>query len=56
MFSKHTIIVTRLASFGIAVTMTLAMLLSINVLATGEAHAQQLSHAQPSVSVEYLQV
>jgi hypothetical protein len=46
MFNQQTIRTTRLASFAIACTMTLAMLLSINVLATGDAHAHQLASAQ----------
>ena len=52
MFSKHAMVATRIASLTIAMTMTLAMLLSINVLATGEAHAHQLSQAHPSTTAE----
>lgn len=45
MFDKQTFITTRLTSFAIAFTLTAAMLLSINILAVGDAHAQQLAAA-----------
>ena len=41
MFSKSQRIATRLSSFAVALGMTLAMLLSIDMLATQDAHAAQ---------------
>lgn len=55
MFSKSTLVTTRLSSFVIACTMTLAMLLSIDLLATGEAHAEQLA-STPGAAAECVQV
>lgn len=55
MFSKSTILTTRLSSMAIAFTMTLAMLMSINMLATGEAHADSLASTVP-VAAECVQV
>lgn len=56
MFSKRNTLVTRLASMTIAATMTLAMMLSINLLATGEVHAGQLARSTPSVQVDCIPV
>jgi hypothetical protein len=50
MFNTSTIRNTRLASFFIACTMTLAMLGSINGLATSEAHPHQMAAATASAS------
>lgn len=50
MFNTTTILTTRLASFAIAFTMTLAMLMSINMLATGDAHAEALATTDPVVA------
>lgn len=55
MFNKSTVLMTRLSSLAIAFTMTLAMLLSINLLATGEAHADPLATA-PAADAECVQV
>jgi hypothetical protein len=55
MFSTQTIVATRLASFTIALTMTLAMLLSIDMLATGDTQSQQLLQAQPSAPAQSVQ-
>lgn len=43
MFNKQAIFQTRIASLAIAVSMTLAMLMSINMLATSDARAEQLA-------------
>lgn len=55
MFNKSTIRATRLSSMAMAFMVTLAMLMSINMLATGEAHADQLA-ATPRVAAECVQV
>lgn len=41
MFTKSQRLVSRLSSFAVALGMTLAMLLSIDMLATQDAHAMQ---------------
>lgn len=53
MFNKQAVRQTRIASFAIAVSMTLAMLLSINLLATSDAHAEQLAeHVDGSACIQ----
>jgi hypothetical protein len=55
MFNTTTVLTTRLASFAIALTMTLAMLMSINSLATSDAHADALA-TTPAVATQSVQV